>query len=155
MIVINRADPSSAETISRVAINSFTAAVAPFYRPQGIGAFRNYAGSTSITERMTLGNIFYVALEGMQVVGIAELMPAANHLAMLFVLTEKQRQGIGRMLIASIMRDLDSFNGATPIITVDAAPNAVEAYEHFKFTYTGSLREKEGILYFPMALSPE
>ncbi|MBA4417072.1 MAG: hypothetical protein C0392_04055 [Syntrophus sp. (in: bacteria)] len=152
MIRIVKDTTSYAAAISRVAIDSFMLAVAPVFHPQGIAEFIVYACPVSIAGRMALGNSFYMALDGNAIIGMAELIHP-NHLAMLFIAKERQRQGIGRMLVSSIREDILADHGAFPIITVDAAPNSVGAYERFRFTYRGSLRELNGVRFFPMSLT--
>jgi GNAT superfamily N-acetyltransferase len=152
MIRIEKAALSSATEISRIAIDSFMHAVAPEYRAQGVAAFRTYACPNSISERMALCSSFYVARQGERTIGMAELIHQ-NHLAMLFVEKERQRQGVGRALVACVKDEILADRGAVPEITVDAAPNAVGAYEKFRFSYRGGLREFTGMRFFPMRLN--
>ncbi len=152
MIRIEKAPLSSVADMSRVAIDSFMHAVAPGYRAQGIAEFRAYACPGSISERMALGSSFYVARQGGKTVGMAELIHQ-NHLAMLFVAVDQQRKGVGRELVTSLTKDVLADRGTVPMITVDAAPNSVGAYENFLFTYRGSLREFKGMRFFPMSLT--
>jgi hypothetical protein len=152
MITIERTPISSAKVISQIAIDSFLDGVASYYRPQGIKAFIQHACPENIEQRMAMGNVFYSALDGADIIGMAELISALNHLSMLFVAVGRQRQGVGRLLLGRLKEDM--VNGyCTPLeITVDAAPNAVGAYENFKFVYQGSPRELGGIKFIPMTL---
>ena len=153
MIAIERTPISSAGVISQIAIDSFMDSVAPHYRPQGIKEFMQHACRENIEQRMGMGNIFYSALDGSDVIGMAELIPALNHLSMLFVAVGRQRQGVGRLLLGRLKDDMKMGYCSSREITVDAAPNAVGAYEHFRFVYHGSLRELGGIKFIPMTLS--
>lgn len=152
MIRIEKATLSVANAISKIAIDSFMEAVAPLYRFQGVRAFKDYACPKCIIDRMTLGNIFYTASDESGPVGMAELIPAISRLSMLFVEVGWQRRGVGKLLIAKIRNDILTDTGAWPEITVDASPNAIGAYECFNFTYTGNLRECQGIRFYPMSL---
>lgn len=68
-----------------------------------------------------------------------------RHVAMLFVAPERQRQGIGKALMAAALehRRVDR-------VTVRASHNAVPSHEKNGFVTTGPPGELHGLKYVPM-----
>lgn len=68
-----------------------------------------------------------------------------NHVAQLFVDSEYQGYGLGRMLLDEVVRITHS-----PVIKVRASLNAVSFYENYGFKATGEVGEVNNIAFVPM-----
>ncbi len=125
--------------------------VAPLYVPKGIEVFHAYAGAEAMRRRAGTGHTLLVAEFEGKLVGAAEIRDF-NHLSLLFVDRQSQRNGIGRMLLLEVLRTCRSHNPNLKAMTVHSSPNAVEAYRRLGFRATGALRREDGIDYVPMVI---
>jgi GNAT superfamily N-acetyltransferase len=113
--------------------------------------FHAYAQAEFMRERASTGHMMLVAeLEG-KLVGAAEVRDY-NHLSLLFVDRQSQRNGIGRMLLLEVLRMCRAHNPSLKAMTVNSSPNAVEAYERLGFLATSSLQRLDGIDFVPMVI---
>lgn len=149
-LIIHTAAEALAPEASRIVLESFLGAVAPHTRSEGLAEFARYASPETIAERMQAGHIMYAARQEDLLVGVAEMRPPA-HLAMLFVLPGRQRQGIGKAMLSRVIRDLRHV--ADPLVlTAASSPNAIGAYERWGFVAEGEMQEVRGIRFRPMRL---
>lgn len=137
------------QEVSDLVLRVFDHDVAPLYVPEGIQVFHSYAQAEAMSERSRAGHIILVADMGGKLVGAAEVRDF-NHLSLLFVECQFQRIGIGRGLLAEVLRMCRTLNPGTKAITVNSSPNAVEAYERLGFCTTGAPQRKDGIDFVPM-----
>ena len=77
-------------------------------------------------------------------------MRAGPHLALLFVDPALQRHGLGRRMLARALK-LWPQAGVSQV-TVNASPNAVEAYARLGFAPDGEVQTHNGITFQPMHL---
>lgn len=125
--------------------------VAPLYVAKGIKVFHAYARAEAMRERVSNGHTILVAeLEG-KLVGAAEVHEL-HHLPLLFVDRQSQRNGIERMLLLEVLQTCRARNPSLKAMTVNASPNAVEAYKRFCFRATSTLQREDGIEFVPMVI---
>jgi GNAT superfamily N-acetyltransferase len=131
---------------SAVALEAFGHAVAPLYPPEGIETFRTYAQPSAIQQRDGEGHVTFVAETAAGLVGILHVRND-THVAMLFVLLAYQRRGVARTLLAAA-------DTRTCLVSVNASPNSVTAYEAFGFVATGPKEQQKGMWVVPMRRRP-
>jgi GNAT superfamily N-acetyltransferase len=135
-----------------LAIGVFDRYVAPLYSPEGREEFHHYAGVEALLERHNQGHITLVAECGLELVGMLQLRKW-HHVNMLFVAAGHQRQGIGRTLLARAVDLVRQHDPAATYLTVNASPNAVEAYRRFRFEAWELEQIVNGIRCIPMRLN--
>jgi GNAT superfamily N-acetyltransferase len=157
-IEIGPARPAALKAVSALITAGFEGAIAADLDGVGRVAFRMYTAERSIATRLASGALGLVAVEAGIVVGYAEVqgrgrhLAGRDHLSLLFVAPPRQRQGIGRSLLAEIVRQLSALPRPTPWLSVHAAPAAVPAYQRLGFVPTGPITRQDGLRFMPMAL---
>jgi ribosomal protein S18 acetylase RimI-like enzyme len=73
-----------------------------------------------------------------------------EHIAMLFVEGDSQRQGIGRSLIGAATEYVRTRQPPVRVLTVASTPNAIEAYRNLGFVSVGSEQVLKGIRFVAM-----
>lgn len=136
---IESSETAAAATLAREVFDQF---VAPYYVPEGVSEFHRYASADALSQRHVSGHVTYVAERDGELVGMLHLRESC-HVAMLFVQSSFQRNGIARALLASA-------DAANRDFTVNSSPNAVAAYERLGFRVTGSEQCVHGIRFIPM-----
>lgn len=117
-----------------------------------------YAHERAIWSRLDGGAFGLVACVGQQIVGYAELqgpdrmLSGRDHLSLLFVAPAWQRRGVARRIVADILDRLGRLPDRPAMLTVNAAPRAVEAYRRLGFVATGPEAMRDGIRAVPMQL---
>lgn len=124
--------------------------VAPGYTDEGIRQFQKFITYAPMQKRYQEQDLFFWgAYEQHILCGVIAVDPR-GHINLLFVKKEYQRKGIARRLMAEAeqycSRDVKLVR-----MTVNAAPNAAEAYRHLGFIRQGSEQMSAGIRYIPMA----
>lgn len=118
---------------------------APDYPPEGVAAFRSYIDDEKTVQALTVLGAF----DGMELSGV--LAAEGNHVALFFVGPAHHRRGVGRALMERLLEDRRG-----EILTVNAAPYAVEIYRRLGFQPTDRERlAPDGIRYRPMERRPE
>ena len=128
--------------------------IAPLYGEEGIRTFRQYISEEDLARRASRDHEL-LGVENRdtgELVGVAEVR-RANHIALLFVRADCQKMGVGRMLLDYI-RSSCRMRGRK-VITVNATPNAVGAYEAMGFIAEGPEQEQEGVRSVPMMRSAD
>jgi ribosomal protein S18 acetylase RimI-like enzyme len=138
-----------AEDVEKLVLRAFRDAVAPYYSEKGVKTFEVYASARSLLDRLQTGERAYVAVRAGEIVGMIAVKPP-GHLPMLFVDPARQRAGIGRRLLEQAICALRADSAAS--ISLNATPNALEAYRAMGFEVSGGQREVDGIVFTPMAL---
>ena len=139
------------QEVSELVLRVFDLDVAPLYVAEGIEVFHTYSQAAAMRERADAGHMIIVAeLEG-RLVGAAEVRDF-NHLSLLFVERQCQKNGIGRILFLEVLRICRAHNPDLKAMTVHSSPNAVEAYERLGFRTTNALQRKDGIDFVPMVI---
>lgn len=129
----------------------FHRSVAPLFPSEGVKEFLSYATAEAMAERREQGNLQLAAWAGAKMAAYLE-MRAGPHLAMLFIDSPWQRQGVGRRLLAHALELLRRREPGFSRVTVNSSPNSVEAYRRMGFRASGESQTKNGISFVPMYL---
>jgi GNAT superfamily N-acetyltransferase len=148
-IEIRPARAADAPAISALVRDVFAGFVAPRYGAEGRATFEREAAPQALAARLAeppdSGRTALVActLEGGEPVGYLEV--EKRHIRELFVAGPYQRRGIARALLAR------AFEGRQAAeVTVNAAPNSLEAYAGLGFEPAGPWIDRDGITFRPM-----
>jgi GNAT superfamily N-acetyltransferase len=153
-VTIRLMRPGEESSVSDLIVRTFQRDVAPLYVKRGIREFLSYVTPEAILNRQARNHVMLVAIRGAEFVGALELREY-SHVSLLFVEGTRQRKGIGRQLMDEALQLCKTHHSGIHEITVNASPNAVEAYKRFGFQAIGELQVKNGIGFVPMALPLE
>ena len=140
-------DVADLRNAARLTARVFNQMVAPLMDAEGVRHFIEYASAEAWQQRQREGHRTWLARRDKRVVGVAHVRDG-THLSLLFVDTRHQGQGVARVLIGTLIAAL-----GVDRLTVNASPNAVEAYQHLGFVAQGPEDKKSGIRYTPMLLT--
>jgi len=119
---------------------------------QSISLFLSYANPVRMAERVAQDFcVVLVAVQADQLIGMIEVRNY-NHIALLFVDDEHQRQGIASSLLEVAIEKCREKNAALRRITVNASPYGLPVYAHWGFHPIGEEIEVDGMLFTQMAL---
>ena len=107
--------------------------IAPQYNEAGIEEFKDYISTEKLGERLRTGGLFLVGEIDGDLAGLIEVRNG-QHIALLFVKAEHQRQGIARALVDEAVRTCLQVNPDLRKMTVNSSPNAQHAYRRMGFT---------------------
>lgn len=125
--------------------------IAPTSTPEGVASFQKFIKYDYISEVWQRGElIFFGAYESGILCGTLALRPD-GHIALFFVKTDRQGQGIGRMLFQYAYHYCAGYLH-TDRMTVNAAPDAVERYLHMGMRAVSGEQMREGMRYVPMEM---
>ncbi len=142
---------SEVEDASQLARRVFNEFVATQYGPEGQAEFHRYAAPDALQERHRSGCVTFAAEREGRLIGMLH-MRNGDHIAMLFVEGECQRQGVGRRLIGAATEYALGHQPPVHILTVAATPNALRAYLDLGFIQMGEEQMQKGIRFIPMEL---
>ena len=130
----------------------FEQQVAPLYSEEGVRSFLEYIDADAMARRSRRDHYLVGAEDpdSGDFLGACEVR-RVTHIALLFVRTDRQRSGVGRALL-DYVRSVCREKGRR-VLTVNAAPNAVAAYQALGFVVQGDERESGGIRSVPMIRS--
>ena len=123
--------------------------IAPGYSPQGTEEFLEYIHPAAIAYRTKRNHFLRVAEVNKKIVGALEVRNY-NHLSLLFVDSQFQRQGIARTLVSQAIIICQMDNPDLKEITVHSAPEAVVVYKAMNFRCIGEEQIINGIRFIPM-----
>ena len=124
--------------------NVFDEFVAPHWSQEGIETFHRTSPEEA-RERFSDSRFIRLGAESNgKLVGVL-MMSLDGHLYGLFVSGPDQRSGIGRRLLKEGVTRLRELNPSVNEITLNAAPNSIQAHESYGFELVGSEIEKVGI----------
>lgn len=157
-IAIGPAQPATLKAASALIAAGFERTIAADLDSVGRVAFRMYVAERSIAARLAGGALGLVAVEAGIVVAYAEVqgrgrqLAGRDHLSLLFVAPARQRRGIGRRMLAEIVRQTSALPRSPRSLSVHAAPSAVPAYRRLGFRPTGPIVRQDGLRFMPMVL---
>lgn len=157
-VAIERAGPADAGAVARLIEPAFVRFVAPALGDVGRVAFRMYVTESALRRRLLDGAVGFRATRGGTLAGYAELrgrdgrVDGLDHLTLLFVGLEHQRQGVARQLVETVREHLSAVVPAVDDLTVDASAYAVPAYQRLGFRPSAEASEFKGIVATPMRL---
>jgi len=128
--------------------------VAPIFAKEGVEEFLRYIAPDLIAQRTQSHHLTLIAEEDEELIGVIE-MRNFNHISLLFVARERQRQGIGRQLLQEVLKIARRYEPELSAVDVHSSPNAVDAYERLGFKAVGPEKLENGIYFIPMRISIE
>ncbi len=141
-------EAEACELVRRV----FTRFVAPQFPPEGVEEFLSYVNPQALVQRRAEGNLQLAAWTGEEMVAYLE-MREGPHLALLFIDPARQRQGVGKRLLARALEIWGQREPEFERVTVNSSPNATAAYQSMGFEADGEMQSKNGITFMPMHLA--
>lgn len=134
--------PGEERAVLELVLRSFDEAVRPDFSAAGVAEFVSAARGFLLDAPE--GHVVHVAEREGEIVGMIDVRDSA-HVCLFFVDSAYRRSGIGTTLLVAAIA------AAQPeALTVNSAPSAVGAYEHFGFEATAPEQEKNGIRYVSM-----
>ena len=147
---IRLAEKSEAEAISRFVSELTATHIGPTLPVEGLEHLLKGMDVESTITRMTDGFVYWVALEGGAIVGVAAVK-LPSHIYHLFVRSDRQRSGIGRRLMNEALWFISDRCGRATV-TVNSSLNAVDAYRKFGFRNAGDeVVDGAGVRFQPMS----
>lgn len=143
---IRPALPEEAPAIAALIEPVYARFLAPEYDEQGKRVFSNYIAPEAVADRLRSGSRGWVVeVQNSGLVGFIET--AHRHIHLVVVHADWHNRGLARRLIATATADLGS-----GIVTLNASPYALPAYERIGFRVTGPQAVRNGIIATPMAM---
>ena len=124
--------------------------IAPLYEEDGVEEFLRYIDPSKMVSRLENNHFVLVSELDGELLGAIEVRNY-NHISLLFVVSNEQRQGLAKRLLYEaheICKDNIGFSE----MSVNSSPNAVEAYGKLGFEVDDQEQLKNGIRYIPMRL---
>lgn len=145
-MIVRKMNEKDADAVNAICMVSFLHSVADTLSEEGKTTFSNIAASNAFLDRLKGDNIILVAESDGQIEGVIELKEGC-HIAMLFINPERQKKGIGRKLLSSVLN-----YAKVETVTVSASLPSVTAYEKYGFERKGETAESAGLVYQPMEI---
>lgn len=147
-VVVRIATSEDWEAAMELAWRTFLKFEAPVYGEEGTKHFLDFISEEKLFKMFLAGEYpMLVATSDNRIVGMAALR-GKGHVSLLFVDEKYHHKGIGSKLIKGLLRIAES-NGQG-LMTVNAAPYAVEFYKRAGFVASGDETKADGITYTPM-----
>lgn len=140
-----------AGAVNRLVVHVFRDFVARDYTAEGITDILEFIAPGNLSRRAKAGSLILVAEVHNSIVGMLELQKN-RHLALLFVDSNHQGQGIAGHLLRRSLERMRTTDPHLAEISVQASPYALEFYRKIGFRETGPQRHEEGRCYHPMTL---
>ncbi len=148
-INIGKALKDDWEPAMELAWKTFLKFEASDYGREGTDNFLKFISGEELYKMFLIGEYkVYVAKERERIVGVATLR-SGHHISLLFVDEAFHKNGIGRRLLAALQQSAYE-DTKSLIMTVNAAPYAIDFYKKLGFTETDSLKTADGICFLPM-----
>ncbi|MEA4988292.1 MAG: GNAT family N-acetyltransferase [Anaerovorax sp.] len=140
-MIIEKLNFENREKALGLVLSVFMQYEAPEYSEQGIKTFKDFIKS----EESINGLELYGAFKGEEIVGVIATRNNGNHISLFFVYGKYHRQGIGRKLFETVIKE-----STAPKITVNSSPYAVEVYKKLGFVPDSEEQLADGLRYIPM-----
>jgi GNAT superfamily N-acetyltransferase len=125
---------------------------APDYSEEGATSFKQFISLENILPRFAAGEMaFWGCFIEDDLAGVIATR-GFNHISLLFVKKEFQRQGIARQLVKAVVSECKKKEDLK-YLTVNSSPYAVEIYDKIGFVDTDYEQTIDGIRFTPMKLS--
>jgi ribosomal protein S18 acetylase RimI-like enzyme len=149
VVQYRRLRDSEVEDASALARRVFDEFVATQYSVEGQEEFRRYSSPRAMRKRHGDGYLAFAAERDGRLIGMLQLRDG-EHITMLFVEGDSQRQGIGRSLIGAATDYVRTRQPPVRVLTVASTPNAIDAYRRMGFVPVGSEQVLKGIRFVSM-----
>jgi GNAT superfamily N-acetyltransferase len=146
--------PDEAPTISALVARVFDQLIAPEYGAEGVAEFRRYIHPAELAARLEKNHFVLICQADDVLAGMIEIRNH-EHISLLFVAPEHQRQGIARALWERALAICREARPTPAEVTVNSSPYAVPVYERLGFRPVGEWQEVHGIRFLPMVWRPE
>lgn len=121
------------------------------YEPEGVKSFEDFITDNTLHRMFIMGAYqMFVALDGNKMIGMITVR-SNSHISLLFVDAEYHKRGVGRALMNSLCRYLQTELGVKRV-TVNASPYGVGFYHRLGFRDLKPEQKSDGIRYTPMDL---
>ncbi len=149
-IVYRPMTPADADVASQLILDSFGEFIAGDYSDEGRVEFTRHVQPEALVDRARSNHVVLMAMAGERPAGVIELRDN-DHVALLFVDSGFQRQGIARELLARALSVARPAKPGLDRVTVNSSRFGVPVYEKLGFRQTGPERSVNGIVFIPMA----
>ena len=149
--MIRRMKPGEEEDLCLLVIRIFNEFVAPHYSQEGVDEFLRYVDPEQMSKRASRNHFTLLAEDCDNLVGVIEIRDF-NHVSLLFVARDAQRQGIARELLSEALVISQREKPNLSEVSVHSSPNAVGAYERLGFQAEGPEKNERGIRFIPMKM---
>jgi len=150
-VSIRQMESGEEERVCRLIHLVFNEFVAPLFEQEGVEEFLRYADPYLMAKRAQCNHFILIAEANKELYGTIE-MRNFNHISLLFVVRQRQRQGIGKQLLKEALTIARRYEPNLTEIDVHSSPNAVDAYESLGFHTVGPRRLENGISFVPMRM---
>lgn len=140
-MIIEKINGENREKALALVLSVFMRYEAPDYSEKGIQTFVSFINN----KESISGLEFYGAFINGKIAGVIATRSCGNHIALFFVDGKYHRQGIGRKLFETVIKE-----STEEIITVNSSPYAVEVYKKLGFIPDRDEQLMEGMRYTPM-----
>ncbi|MCP4133677.1 MAG: GNAT family N-acetyltransferase [bacterium] len=140
--------PGEENFVYDLIIRVFEKQVGPTYTSQGIETFTNNL-SPEFLKQKNDEQFVIVAEHNSGIIGVTAFIKA-SHLALLFVESGFQGEGIGRALIQEGIKTCLESNSGLASITVSSSPNSLEFYKRAGFAIISNEVNENGMRFTPM-----
>lgn len=140
-MTIKKINGENHEKALELILSVFMQYEAPEYSEQGINTFKDFINSKESIDGLEL----YGAFKGEELIGVMATRYHGNHISLFFVDGTYHRQGIGRSLFETVIKESTGEK-----ITVNSSPYAVEVYKKLGFVPDCEEQLTDGLRYTPM-----
>ena len=149
-VVIRKIEPGEEQQVFLLIKRVFDEFVAPLYETEGVEEFLGYVDPDRMALRLSGNHFGLLAEKGRNLLGVIEIRDF-NHVSLLFVPGNVQRQGIAKQLLEKALEICQSKLDLSEV-SVNSSPNAVKAYQKLGFKVKGLEQLENGIRFVPMTL---
>ncbi len=150
-IKITRYRAGQEKQISQFIKKVYDEFVADDYSNEGNRHFYKWILAENIAERQQRQRSIVLAMNGGLIVGMIESRDN-NHISLLFVDKDYQKQGIAGKLFREVMKNCLKQNPDLDTFYVHASHYSIPVYEKLGFKATDGMQEQFGIKYLPMEM---
>ena len=137
---IEKIDSANRENALALVLSVFMQFEAPEYSQQGIKTFTDFINSKESIDGLEMYGAYMD-----EIVGVIATRNGGNHIALFFVDGKYHRQGIGRRLFETVVKESKGEK-----ITVNSSPYAVDVYRKLGFVPDSVEKLSDGLRYTPM-----
>ena len=150
-VSIRQMEPGEEKQVCELVLQVFNDFVAQQYEHEGVAEFARYIDAKLMAKRVQSNHFILIAEANEKMIGTIE-MRNFNHISLLFVSGEKQRQGIGRQLLQEALIIAGQHVPSLSEVDVHSSPNAIDFYKKLGFHTAGPEKLENGISFIPMKM---
>lgn len=150
MIEIMKINPDEGPAAYALVVSVAEQSVFEDYTEEGREAFRQYI-SPEFLVAYDADNFAFVARRDGGLVGVAKVR-RTNHLSMLFVASDCQRQGLGRRLLAATIAECKTRHPGVTHLTANSSGFGLPFFQREGFKVMADIQTVNGISFTPIRL---